>query len=212
MSTNLFFIARFDGKHARIPRGYEVRFSAPYRGLSVSNLNSLCSNKYRKELAEQAVAQGICEQFKVDYNVIYALATENHFIMECPSLQQEKRDKEQRFEDIRRSSNKKDSNTTPSNNTNAKDSISEPTPRRKNSHTSSDTQKSIRDYGWILMPFVLVFRLFFNSWHCQKSDPSTAYKVWFIFKTILRVCVVAFVAILIIVGCFILYSIFKESH
>jgi hypothetical protein len=49
----LFYIARFTGRHNKVPQGYEIRFQSRRRFPNLDELNKANSNKFYNEIAQR---------------------------------------------------------------------------------------------------------------------------------------------------------------
>lgn len=211
MAKQYFYIARFDGKHARIPKGYEVRFTSPKLIPNLEQLNKATSNKFYNEVTEAAMAQGMDTAFNIDRNVIKGLATQGHFLIDAPALREEyekkKKDKEER-EEARRKPSEASSQPAPTKRTTSISS-SKSTPRssRHSGSAASGGSCLFAIFGTI---FYLLKRLFFSSWKWD-DDASVFGKVWHVVKVVFRLAMICLVLVLVLVLFIIISSAIKES-
>ena len=207
MAKQYFYIARFDGKHARIPLGYEVRFTSTKLIPNLEQLNRATSNKFYNEVTEAAISQGMDRAFNIDRNVIKGLATEGHFLIDAPALREEYERKKKDNED-RDNARKQSSSTTSS--TGAKHSSpvrQVPKNNRQSSNSTSGGSCLIAIFSGI---FYLLKSLFFSSWKWSE-DASAFGKICHILKLIFRIAMICLVLILVLVLFIIISSAIKES-
>lgn len=209
MAKQYFYIARFDGKHARIPKGYEVRFTSPKLIPNLDQLNRATSNKFYNEVTDAAISQGMDRAFNIDRNVIKGLATEGHFIIDAPALREEyeKKEKEKDKED-RKSASKQQSSK------NSSTGVAQSSPVRRVAKSSRQSSSSISGgsclFAIISTIFYLLKRLFFSSW--KWSEGTSAFgKIWHIAKVIFRIAMICLVLVLVLVLFIIISSAIKES-
>ena len=206
MAKQYFYIARFDGKHARIPKGYEVRFTSTKLIPNLDQLNKATSNKFYKEVTEAAISQGMDHAFNIDGNVIKGLATEGHFLIDAPALREEYEKKKE--DKVDRENARKHSSSTKSSSRVVRSSV-RPAPKsnRQNSNSTSGSSCLFAIFSSI---FYLLKSLFFSSWKWSE-DASAFGKIWHIVKVIFRIAMICLVLILVLVLFIIISSAIKES-
>lgn len=207
MAKQYFYIARFDGKHARIPKGYEVRFTSTKLIPNLDQLNRATSNKFYNEVTEAAISQGMDRAFNIDRNVIKGLATEGHFIIDAPALREEYEKKEKDKED-RKSASKQPSSK------NSSTRVAQSSPVRRVSKSSRQSSSSTSGgsclFAIISTIFYLFKRLFFSSWKWSEGTSAIG-KIWHIVKVIFRIVMICLVLVFVLVLFIIISSAIKES-
>lgn len=205
---NYFYIARFDGKHARIPKGYEVRFSSTKRIPTLKQLNNATSNGFSNELTEAAMAQGMDREFNVDKNLIKGLATEGHFLIDCPSLREEYEGKERAKAERKERANERKAKYE------RKERANERKERTKYVNPIRTTKQSRNDSGWgclLLIFYILISilrRLFLSPWEWDE-DSSLFGKIWHVIKVVFRIVVIAFLAFIMLI---VVFAIIKHNN
>lgn len=207
MAKQYFYIARFDGKHARIPKGYEVRFTSTKLIPNLDQLNRATSNKFYNEVTEAAISQGMDRAFNIDRNVIKGLATEGHFFIDAPALREEY-EKKEKDKEGRKSASKQPSSK------NSSTRVAQSSPVRRVSKASRQSSSSTSGgsclFAIISTIFYLLKRLFFSPWKWAEGT-STFGKIWHIVKVVFRIVMICLVIVLVLVLFIIISSAIKES-
>ena len=207
MAKQYFYIARFDGKHARIPKGYEVRFTSTKLIPNLDQLNRATSNKFYNEVTEAAISQGMDRAFNIDRNVIKGLATEGHFLIDAPALREEYEKKKE--DKVDRENVRKQSFSTKSSSRAVQSSPVRPA-SKSNRQSSNSTSGSSCLFAIFSGIFYLLKSLFFSSWKWSE-DASAFGKIWHVVKVIFRIAMICLVLVLVLVLFIIISSAIKES-